>query len=112
MGAPELLNAQRHPAPEDLHLEDRSDKIFSMFDGPEETVTLRIRPYLIGQVMDQFGEKIEIINKRENRMDVRVTVHLSPTFYGWLAQFGNKMQILSPASVKKEYRAHIESIIE
>ncbi len=39
-----------------------------------------------------------------------VHVQISPTFFGWLAQFGNKMHIISPANVIEQYDAHIKSI--
>ena len=51
---------------------------------------------LIGQVIDQFGERLEISKKRENRMDVTVTVHLSPTFYAWLFQYTGEMTVIAP----------------
>ena len=112
MGAPELLVAQRHPVPEDLHLEDRSDKIFSMFDGPEETVVLRLRPRLLGQVVDQFGENLEITDKRADRMDVRVTVHLSPTFYGWLFQYTGEMTVIAPEHVREAYAGYLQEALD
>ncbi len=112
MGMPELNGIKRRPVPEDLHLEDRSDKVFSMFDGPEEVVTLRLRPNLIGQVMDQFGEKLEIANRREDRMDVMVTVHLSPTFYGWLFQYTGNMTVIAPEHVREAYAGYLQEALD
>jgi len=43
MGMPKLNHRPRVPEPDDLCLEDRTDKIFIMFDGPEETVTLQCK---------------------------------------------------------------------
>jgi len=40
-----------------------------------------------------------------------VHVQISPTFFGWLAQFGGKMQIISPNGVIRQYKEHISSII-
>ena len=112
MGPPKLLEEKRRPAPEDLRLQDRSNRIFSMFDGPEEVVTLRLRPYLIGQVVDQFGENLEITEKTENRMDVRVTVHLSPTFYGWLFQYVGEMTVIDPGYVCEHYAEKMQQGID
>ena len=103
IGKLSLTGKARHPVPEDLHLGDRSTRIFSMFDGPEAVVTLRLRPHLIGQVIDQFGDKLEILHKDEKRMDVRVIVHLSPTFYGWLFQYVGEMTVISPDYVCEIY---------
>ncbi len=112
MGMPDLSGKQRRPAPEDLRLKDRSDKVFSMFDGPEEVVTLRLRPNLIGQVMDQFGDKLEISNRRENRMDVTVTVHLSPTFYAWLFQYMGQMTVIVPEHVREAYAGYLQEALD
>lgn len=112
MGKPSLNGKARHPVPEDLHLEDRSSKVFSMFDGPEEVVTLRLRPQLIGQVMDQFGDKLEITNRREDRMDVTVTVHLSPTFYAWLFQYTGQMTVIAPENVREAYAGYLQEALD
>ena len=112
MEKPRLLKKPRRPMPEDLCLEDRTDRIFSMFDGPEETVVLRLKPELIGQVVDQFGDGIEILRKNEKRMDVRVTVHLSPTFYGWLFQYVGEMTVVAPEHVCQAYAGHLEQALD
>ena len=103
MGMPDITEVQRKPVPEDLKLEDRSDKIFSMFDGPEETVKLRCKPELLDQVIDQFGEKIKILKTTKTFLDIRVTVHLSPTFYGWLFQYVGQMTVIAPEYVCEQY---------
>ena len=112
VGMPDLSGKQRRPAPEGLRLEDRSDKVFSMYDGPEEVVTLRCRPNLVGQVMDQFGENLEITNRRENRMDITVTVHLSPTFYAWLFQYTGQMTVIAPEHVREAYAGYLEQALD
>lgn len=112
MGKPRLLKRHRRPMPEDLRLEDRTDRIFSMFDGPEETVVLKLRPYLISQVADQFGTDMEILRREEDRMDVRVTVHLSPTFFGWLFQYAGDMTVISPESVCEEYARKLQTALD
>lgn len=39
-----------------------------------------------------------------------VKVQLSPTFWGWLFQFGNKMKVISPDTVIEEYKKKIEEV--
>lgn len=112
MGKPRLLDRPRVPMPGEFRLEDRTDRIFSMFDGPEETVILKLRPHLISQVVDQFGDAVEVLCRRENRMDVRVKVHLSPTFYGWLFQYVGEMTVISPEYVCEEYARKMQAGID
>lgn len=112
MAMPHLAGEKRRPVPEDLHTKDWSSKIFSMYDGPEEVVTLRLRPHLIGQVVDQFGERLLISNRRENRLDVTVTVHLSPTFYAWLFTYTGEMTVVAPESVRGAYAGYLEEALD
>lgn len=112
MELPKLIRKKRHPIPEDLHLEDHSDKIFSMFDGPEETITLRFRPHLMNMIVDQFGTDLKIPQRDENSLDVIVTVHLSPTFYGWLFQFAGEMTVIAPEQVCEQYATRLQAAID
>ena len=112
MELPKLSRKKRHPIPDDLRLEDHSDKIFSMFDGPEEKVTLRCRPSLMNMIVDQFGTNLEIPRRDENSLDVVVTVHLSPTFYGWLFQFAGEMTVIAPEQVCEQYAMRLQTAID
>ena len=103
MEVPELMAEERRPAPEDLKLEDNSDKIFWMFDGPEEEVTLRFKPELMNQIVDRFGTDLKLKNIKKNRIDVTVKVHLSPTFFAWLFQYVGEMTVISPEHVVRQY---------
>lgn len=112
MGMPEITEEPRIPAPEGLKPEDRSSKIFSMFDGPEETVKLRCVPELLDQVIDQFGEKIRITRITPNHLDILVTVRLSPTFYSWLFQYAGEMTVIGPYHVCGQYAEKLETALD
>ncbi len=43
--------------------------------------------------------------------ETTVNVQVSPTFFGWLAQFGGKMKVLSPGKVVEQYQEHITTIV-
>ena len=112
IGGMELTDTARRPVPEDLHLEDRSGKIFFMFDGPEQKVVLRLKPHLVGQVVDQFGENLVVTDRRPNRLDIAVTVRLSPTFYAWLFQYAGEMTIASPEHVREAYADYLQQALD
>lgn len=112
MELPKLSPKKRRPAPDTLRLEDHSDKIFSMFDGPEEKVTLRCRPGMMNMIVDQFGTDLEIPRRDENSLDVTVTIHLSPTFYGWLFQFAGEMTVIAPEHVCEQYALRLQTAID
>ena len=102
MGMPKLSGKPRVSMPKDLRLEDRSNRIFSMFDGPEETVTLRFSPSVLNQIVDQFGTDITL-KKAGDALETTAAVHLSPTFYGWLFQYVGEMTVTAPEHVCREY---------
>ena len=58
----------------------------SMYDGNEEEVTLRSRHKILDQVIDRFGEGIELKNVTQHTFDVTVPVCISGTFYAWVTQ--------------------------
>lgn len=76
---------------------------FKMFVGPSEKVTLRFDDVALGSVYDHFGEQTQIRRVDDNRCECRVMVQVSPTFWGWMFQFGDKIEIAAPQHMKEEY---------
>ena len=111
MEMPEIIKEAIRPVPPDFHPEEHSDRIFSMFDGPEETVTLRFRPDMMNHIVDRFGTNPEIIDRNEKYIDTAVRVHLSPTFYGWLFQYAGEITIAGPENARLEYLERLREAI-
>ena len=89
-----------------------TEQAFKMFSGELEEVVLRFDESLVGPVFDKFGEDRMIMMVDEKTCETTVYVQISPTFFGWLAQFGGKMRLASPAKACKQYYDHIKTIIE
>ena len=83
-----------------------------MFGGKTSNVVLRFSKELVEPVFDKFGEDTEIKKINKKACKAAVNVRVSPTFFGWLAQFGGKMKIVSLASVKEKYENHLKAILE
>ena len=83
-----------------------TEQAFKMFSGEKAEVLLRFDKSLIGPVFDKFGEDTQMETINEKICQATVTVQISPTFFGWVAQFGDKMLILSPDSVIAQYKRH------
>ncbi len=88
-----------------------TEQVFKMYGGELENVTLELDDKLIGIIYDKFGEDTKIVRTGESTLVASVNVQVSPTFFGWLAQFGNRMKVISPDDVTERYREHIKSII-
>ena len=89
-----------------------TQQVFKMFGGEQQEVTLYFDKSLIGPVFDKFGEDTPMTVVDADIISATVQVQVSPTFFGWLAQFGNKMKIDSPSGVIAKYKAHMRSITE
>ena len=63
-------------------------------------MTLRCRKNITDQVIDKFGEQIEIKNVRKDTFDITVPVSISGTFYAWVFQFVGEMNIIEPGYIK------------
>lgn len=87
-----------------------TEQAFKMFSGELQKVVFQFDKSLAGPVLDKFGEDTPMTMVNDNTCMATVYVQISPTFFGWLAQFGNKMHIISPVGVIKQYEAHINSI--
>ena len=90
---------------------DFTEQAFKMFGGKPEDVVLQFDKSLIEPIFDKFGEDTEMMVVNEVACRASLKVRISPTFFGWLAQFGGKIRILSPESVNEQYREHIQSIL-
>ena len=84
---------------------------FKMFGGVPCKVTLTFPIELLGAVYDKFGESIKV-TRTEDTCTIKVTVQLSPTFYGWIFQFAGKMRIVEPDEVIVEYREMCRKVLE
>lgn len=76
-----------------------TNKIFGMFSGREETVTLRCDNSLAGVIIDRFGSGINFMKVSETQFEFTVNVEISPLFLSWVISFGNKMKVVTPQSV-------------
>lgn len=80
---------------------DHTEQTFKMFGGPVENVILQFPPNLIGPVYDKFGEETQMMRSGDSII-ATVKVQTSPTFRGWVAQFGGELKVLTPNNPAEE----------
>lgn len=93
------------------NLSSMTESSFKMFGGRAVDITLEFEDSLIGVVYDKFGEDTTMRRIEEHTCIAVVNVQISPTFFGWLFQFGKKMRISSPAAMKDEYMEQVASLL-
>lgn len=85
---------------------------FKMQSGDLTKVTLQFKRVLLSPVYDQFGENTKVRAVDDDTLSITVQLRVSRTFFGWLAQFDNRMWIAEPESVREAYFEHIKKILE
>lgn len=103
MESVQLLEEPIKTAPADFSLPKYLNSTFSMFSGEVCDVCLKFSDKLVNAVLDRFGKDVWLVPAEEGWFTARVKVKPEPPFFGWLFQFADKAQIISPESVKLEY---------
>lgn len=100
------------PSPKDFSAASYARKVIKMFDGVEQEVVLCCDNDLMMSVIDRFGTDTETKRIDETHFKARIMVQTSPTFYGWVLQFGGKIKILEPEGVQLEYQTMLQCQVE
>ncbi len=86
-------------------------RVFGMYGGREELVTLECKNSLAGVIIDRFG-KTPHLEEHGDCFSVRLRITVSPNFFAWVSGFGADMKITAPADVKRNFVSHIREIAE
>ena len=89
-----------------------TEQAFKMYGGQTTDITIQFSDKLIGVVYDKFGEDTKMVRINENNCVASVKVQISPTFWGWLFQFGKQMTVLSPEGVINEYKQRLRELTD
>lgn len=109
-----LLDDRRDGAEhfEEFDLALYAKKTFGMYHGDEQLITLRCDNSLSGVIIDRFGTDITFFKREGEKFDVNVKVAVSPVFLSWLMIFGEKIEVISPQSVREELATLAKSVIK
>ena len=83
----------------------------SMYNGELKEIEIIFDNSLINAAVDRFGEKAQFTKVDDDHFAVRATLSISPTFFSWLFQFGDKAKLTAPQDVKNELKAHAEKFM-
>ena len=75
---------------------NREYRQFKMFRGKECVVSIMGKNSILDAFVDEFGKEVMYTPESNNQFRANVPVELSPTFYSWIASFGNKVKIIAP----------------
>jgi predicted DNA-binding transcriptional regulator YafY len=92
---------------------DTSDylkKTFNMYSGEQEMIALRCSNDLLETIVDKFGSELEFTCHDDNAFTVRASVYVSDGLIDWLLQYGGRITVLSPKSLKDVMIKRIEAL--
>ena len=98
-GEPRWLEKEKMP---DLSIYGKN--VFSMYSGEAVQVKMQFANSLAGVVLDRFGRDAILVPEDENTFTYTATIAVSPTFLGWLTQFGAKAKVIFPENVVEAHR--------
>lgn len=78
-----------------------------MFSGKSETVTFRMKTYLLNDVIDWFSTDIAFFDEKDDEVTARVRVNLQAMRL-WAVQYGPHVRVLSPESLVNEVKQDIQ----
>lgn len=114
MKAIEVTDVVRSPESEyrTFDIASYGNKMFGMYGGTLETITLSFSENLIGVMIDRFGKNVSLKKEDDTRYSIRVDVVVSGQFFGWVAGLGKEVRISAPDNVAEQYRKYLIEIIE
>ena len=97
--------------PQQLEEAENLTKIYRMFSGEAKTVTMEFDNSLANSVIDKFGQDVLMRKISEEKFAVTAEIQISPPFYGWLLQFGEKARLVSPDDAVEDIKKYIEKLL-
>lgn len=106
-----IWDEKRVEPPKDFNLNEYTKKRFGMFSGEDIRVTLKVHNSLSGVIFDRFGKNITVYSSDDDdHFIINQPITASPIFYGWVCQFGNKIEILDPEAIRKDFKKYVNGI--
>ena len=84
-----------------------------MFEPERFTsVTLRVKKYLLDEMREAFGGDASILSDQDNNyVRIRVKVGINRKFYLWLMQYGDGVELVSPAKERTEFLDEVRKML-
>ena len=113
LAEPQILSEAAKAKPAKFHLDRYTKEVFRMYDTEEpETVVLLCENSVMKGLIDKFGKDFKVKVVDDAHFSATVKVCTSPTFYGWVFQWGGKIRILSPEETREEFRRMARAVAE
>lgn len=96
----------------DFDIGEYRRKAFSMFTGEETEIEIEFDKSLIDVMMDKFGVSVIMKKTAENKCRLKAKIQISPVFFGWCATLGDKLKLVSPQKVVRQFIQSIQYTLQ
>lgn len=90
---------------------DYASKMFNMFSGRTEEITLVCHLELREEMMDRFGPDIPLSAVDENHFETKIQAAVSDGFVSWIMQYGDRMRVVSPQHMIDKIKCKAYSVL-
>lgn len=94
-----------------INMSEYTSRLFGMFDGNPETVTLLCENNAANVIIDRFGTDVQIIKTDKDHFTVKVKVSVSKLFFGWIMAIPG-VKIVAPESTVEMMKEEITRLQE
>ena len=95
-----------------IDMKTYTQRVFSMFGGEPENVTIRFINTLLDTMVERFGTNAVYNKVDDKHSSVTVKIEVSDQFYGWLLGFGKRVKLISPEPVVDKFNAYLKKVTE
>lgn len=87
-------------------------RVFAMYGGSKERVTMRFINPLLDTVIDRFGTGSDVFYMPDDKGHFKVIadVDVSSQFFAWICGFGKRAKIISPENIVFQMKEYITTI--
>lgn len=94
-----------------MQMSEYTNRLFGMFDGDQETVTLLCENYAANVIIDRFGMDVPIMKTDDEHFIAKVRVSVSKLFLGWIMAIPG-VKIIAPERTVDRMKSEIMRLKE
>lgn len=87
-------------------------KMFSMFDGEDQNVSILCENQLAGVMIDRFGKDVHMLKVDDSHFKISVKVAASNHFIHWIMALGNGAKIVGPEEVVNQVAEEVKRLVK
>lgn len=91
---------------------DYTAKMFNMYSGESDKVTLLCTIDLREEIMDRFGASVPLIARENNMFETTIDAAISDGLISWVMNFGDRIKVVEPQSLADAVKKKAKEIYD